>query len=285
LFLAERPDGEFDARSIWNVRARFLYRGGVEWRDAFAPSLVHADYPLLLPLSVNRLWHYAGTETPLAHQLVGWLFPLATLGLLVGTLAVLRGPGQACLGGLTLLAMPLFVEIGALQYADVPLGFAMLATVSCLVLAARERAPGTRLRLLALAGLAAGCAAWTKNEGMAFALGAALAIAVLPLWGWTGPSAEPRERFRDVLAFAAGLAPCFLCLLVLKLKLAPANDLFQDQQATDQLKRLFAPWRQSSLAITSRISSAPSTSTSMCPIPSNGCSSRSGRACCCWSSW
>jgi hypothetical protein len=74
-------------------------------------------------------------------------------------------------------------------------------------------------------------------------LGAALAVAVLPLWGWTGPRARPRERFRDILAFAAGLTPCFLCLLVLKLKLAPANDLFQDQRATDQLKRLFAPWR------------------------------------------
>ncbi|MBN2438901.1 MAG: hypothetical protein JXL20_09920, partial [Deltaproteobacteria bacterium] len=48
-FLKE-PHGKWDAWLIWNMHARFLFRGGEHWRDAFASGLdwSHWDYPLLL---------------------------------------------------------------------------------------------------------------------------------------------------------------------------------------------------------------------------------------------
>ena len=62
-FLKE-PHGRWDAWLIWNMHARFLFRGGDHWRDAFASGLdwSHWDYPLLLPLSIARGWTYAGGE-------------------------------------------------------------------------------------------------------------------------------------------------------------------------------------------------------------------------------
>ena len=39
LFSVAEPHGGWDAWAIWNLRARFLFRGGEVWRDAF-PALL-----------------------------------------------------------------------------------------------------------------------------------------------------------------------------------------------------------------------------------------------------
>ncbi|MBI3863197.1 MAG: hypothetical protein HY290_15000, partial [Planctomycetia bacterium] len=54
------PDGGWDARAIWNLRARYLFRSGDAWRDAFSDSFDHTDYPLLLPAGLARVWTFAG---------------------------------------------------------------------------------------------------------------------------------------------------------------------------------------------------------------------------------
>src|SRR5207237_5909321 len=33
------PHGAWDAWAIWNLRARFLFLGGVHWRDAFSKAI------------------------------------------------------------------------------------------------------------------------------------------------------------------------------------------------------------------------------------------------------
>jgi len=65
LVSACRPNGDWDAWSIWNLHARYLYRGGEHWTSLFSPALnwSHPDYPLLLPASVMRSWVFAGGET------------------------------------------------------------------------------------------------------------------------------------------------------------------------------------------------------------------------------
>jgi len=57
------PVGKWDAWAIWNMHARFIFRGGEYWRDAFSALLApkhHPDYPLMLPLTVSRGWTYIG---------------------------------------------------------------------------------------------------------------------------------------------------------------------------------------------------------------------------------
>jgi predicted membrane channel-forming protein YqfA (hemolysin III family) len=56
--------GNWDAWAIWNLRARYLFRSGLNWQSAYAlqNSWSHPDYPLFLPLTVVRMWRYMGTE-------------------------------------------------------------------------------------------------------------------------------------------------------------------------------------------------------------------------------
>jgi len=56
------PHGEEGAWSIWNLKARFLFRAGSFWREAFSSDLSwsHPDYPLLLPALVELCWKVAG---------------------------------------------------------------------------------------------------------------------------------------------------------------------------------------------------------------------------------
>ena len=65
ILLVRRSHGEWDAWSIWNLKARFIFRGGAHWRDAFSSVLgfSHPDYPLLIPLSVAGSWILTGKET------------------------------------------------------------------------------------------------------------------------------------------------------------------------------------------------------------------------------
>ncbi len=63
LLSKNNPHGNWDAWAIWNMHARFLYRGGASWRVLFSPELAysHPDYPLLLPELVAREPNPAGT--------------------------------------------------------------------------------------------------------------------------------------------------------------------------------------------------------------------------------
>lgn len=59
------PHGSWDAWAVWNVRARFLFLGvPAAWHDAFVPpSIEVADYPMLVPAAVARLWTFAGADS------------------------------------------------------------------------------------------------------------------------------------------------------------------------------------------------------------------------------
>jgi polyphosphate kinase 2 (PPK2 family) len=134
-----------------------------------------------------------------------------------------------------LVTTKFFVLHGASQYADIPLGFFFLATLTLLCLA--EASPTGRPRLLVLAGLTAGLAAWTKNEGLLFV---PITIAVFLLM-------QPnRERARDAPALIIGLAPVMALLVVFKIWMAAPNDLLGDQGMAQTAARLLeaARYRQ-----------------------------------------
>jgi Dolichyl-phosphate-mannose-protein mannosyltransferase len=218
-FLKE-PHGKWDAWLIWNMHARFLFRGGDHWRDAFASGLdwSHWDYPLLLPLSIARGWQYMGGESLNIPAVMAFVFTFMTLGLLWSALSLLRSQIQGCLAAMILLGTPFFIVMGASQFADVPLAFFILATLVLLSLQARspENHPGA----LILAGLAAGLAAWTKNEGLLFlgiVTGSLFCTAVYA-GGW-------RSALNRTAGFLAGALPILLMVIYFKTQLSPANDL------------------------------------------------------------
>jgi hypothetical protein len=221
---AASREGGWDAWMTWNMHARAIFRGGDHWRQVLngLPDWSHPDYPLLVPASVVRIWTYMGQETPLAPASVAMLFTFATVGLLYSSVSILRSRTQACLAALLLLGTKFFILHGASQYADVPFGFFLLATL--VLLALTEVWPGDRARLLVLAGVTVGLSAWTKNEGLLLLLAVLVGygLVIVRARGWpTG--------LRDARSFAIGLAPVFALIVCFKIWVAPPNDLMSDQ--------------------------------------------------------
>lgn len=245
--LAHRHGDGWDAFAIWNLHARFLFRGGPHWRDGFS-SLIpwsHPDYPLLLPAAVAHFWSYLGHDAPAVPAIIGLVFTFSTVGLLFSTLSILRGRMQAMLGGIALLATPSFIELGTWQYADVPLSFFFLATVALLCLhddhvgdGFSQGSPG----LLALAGLAASFAAWTKNEGVLFLC--AIVLVRYLLIRRDSRRRVPDERapsVREIAPLLGSILPIFVLIVYFKHFVAPPGDLFSDPKT--MLHKLLDPVR------------------------------------------
>jgi len=232
IYSLNKPHGEWDAWSIWNLRARFLFRGGEGWRDAFSQPLAwsHPDYPLMLPGIVALAWTLARGESTLPQVLVAALFTFGAAGVLIATVGALRGKTQAFVAGVLLIGTAAFVQVGAMQYADIPLGFFMLAAVALLCL--QDRYPDEP-RFTLLAGFAAGFAAWTKNEGLLFAL-VLIAARAFALFRFGAPA----KRIPGLLSLAAGMVPALAVVAFFKLKFAPPSDLLAQAKPGDILPRL-----------------------------------------------
>src|SRR5579872_404851 len=221
------PHGDgWDAFAIWNLHARFLFLGGASWRDGFTALIPwsHPDYPLLLPAAIAHFWSYLGNANPIVPAVISVTFAFITLALLYSSLYRLRGVNAAMLATLTLASTPFFVSQGASQCADVPLSFYFLATITLFCLHSQhvQSASG----IIALAGLSAGCAAWTKNEGILF-LFAAIVGQLLALFTrrHPAPSRGQSEAFLSSISFVLGSIPFFVLSVWFK-HLAPPVDLF-----------------------------------------------------------
>jgi hypothetical protein len=216
------PYGHWDAWAIWNLRAKVLTQHNSSWKDAFSPALnqlagagaTHGDYPLLLSGYVARCWSLLGTTDdnvpPIA---VAGLFSFATIGLMGAGLAILRGWSAAMMGGLLLLGTAGFLLQSPWQLADIPLGFYYLSTLLLLFL---FDATQGRSATAVLAGFAVGCAAWTKDEGMAFALVASLTFAVYLVHSGQKRAVSPLAFFVLGALAPGATALCFKMFLAPK---------------------------------------------------------------------
>jgi hypothetical protein len=236
LATLREPHGHWDAWAIWNLHARFLYRGGPAWTNLFALQYSHPDYPLLLPTLVARAWFYVGRESQAAPALLSLLYALLTTGALVVGVAHGREPIQGAVAGALLLGTPFFIFQAAGQLADIPVSFYMLSALLCLDAAAET--PLNRHGLAGLAGLCAGGAAWTKDEGLAVCLFLTLLCAAYA-WRRRGPRAALIESG----AFVVAALPFAATTLYLKFGLAPLGRLFLGQTPATVAGALIQPAR------------------------------------------
>ena len=205
VFVDANPHGEWDAWNIWNLRAKYLAGPGDSWKYAMSDLLghKHPDYPLLWSSLIAQGWAFAGPDSPAVPVAAALLFFLAAAGLLVSGLSALRGRRIAFLAGFALLTNLAYVSQAANQYADVPLSYFVLAS---LTLVALEQP--------LLAGVFASLGAGVKNEGLAFL--AVLAVCVAS------------ANWRHAIRLMAGAAPVTAGLLLFK-ALAPKSDLLVHQ--------------------------------------------------------
>jgi hypothetical protein len=192
------PHGNWDAWSIWNLRARFLESGvGLAtrtWSQALGAN-THVEYPLLLSSFVARCWSFARSSATAVPAATSYVFFLALIALVTGGMAALRGETLGVLAGLTLTASPTLLREVPAQYADVPLACYLAGAI---VLALLDRG--------VLAGIFAGFAAWTKDEGLLFLVLFLAAIAIF----------RPRALRASISGalLPAALVGCFKALLV-----------------------------------------------------------------------
>ncbi|MGE5250822.1 MAG: hypothetical protein ACM3QS_11490 [Bacteroidota bacterium] len=208
-----RPEGAFDAWSIWNRAARFIYRDPENWRATLSPDLYwgdHPDYPLLVPLNVAWGWRTLGAETQRMPMMQGAIFVLSVIGVMFASLSLVRTVAQASLATLVLMGTPVFVLTGSGLIADVPVMYFIFAASVLLFISIKE----SNHVLLALSGLMTGMAGWAKNEGLLFmAVGPAAVYLALRKSPW-----------RALLTYLAGLALPLIIIVYFK-SIAPAGDL------------------------------------------------------------
>jgi hypothetical protein len=218
LILVASPHGEWDAWSIWNLRARFLFRA-VEATAPFDPLLnsSHPDYPLLVPASVAGLWTWNGGEAQWLAAAVAVAFWASAVLVPVLVLARLRSTTLGLTAGLALAGMPLLTRNASAMYADVVVGYFFAAAAGLGLLAVEK---GAGRGAAALAGAAAGLAAWSKNEGLVFC-----GIVAVTFVGVVRSREEWRERWRVAGALVAGMLAVLAFVGHFKYHYAPANDL------------------------------------------------------------
>ena len=216
----DHPHGGWDAWAIWNLKARWLAAEGGWWpailtNQAFADA--HPHYPLLLPVSIARVWSFLGSTHVAVPQAVAIGSALTVLALLTASTWALRGPLTAAVAAAGLLTVPSFVVAATSQTADVSLAAYYLLTFTALAIGlAHGRSPAW----MVVAGLAAGAAAWTKNEGLLFALCAAISLAVVTRHA----TDDRRTLVTRVGGFLLGASPFLAATAAIKL-IAPANVL------------------------------------------------------------
>jgi hypothetical protein len=123
----------------------------------------------------------------------------------------------------------LFIPEGASQLADVPIGFFYLSAAVSLAL--YHASAASDARLLGLAGLAAGLAAWTKNEGILFLVAIMTALFVFGF-----PKTYLTVRARKMAPFLAGALPVIVVLGFFKAVVSGAgNDILSTESGLQRL--------------------------------------------------
>jgi len=192
------PQGNWDAWAIWNLRARFLASGPGLAVRAWSPLLgpiTHPDYPLLVSGLVGRSWAFGRSISSVVPEGASYVFFLALLAMVAGGVAALRGPMLGLLAVLALVASPALVHEVPAQYADVPLACYIAGAV---VFAVLEQP--------AVAGILAGFALWTKDEGALFLIVFAAALLVFRRRSFWKAAAGALPAVALVLLFREGLA-------------------------------------------------------------------------------
>lgn len=239
----EDPYGTIDVRIVWNYRARWLFRGGEQWRHAFYSPVARdaeyeddkghaADYPLLITASVYRGWEVIGRDHVSIPILIAGLYTFATYLFLYAALAMLRNRNQAYMAVLLILVSTQFLHLGTDQYGDVPLSFYILSTIVLLTL--KDQRPDLAAPLLVLAGVTTAGAAWTKNEGLLF-------LALVSLVCFMGQIIRkgPGSGARESAYFFLGLLPVGGTLFYYKVMFAPRNDMINVPTLRETIYHLF----------------------------------------------
>jgi hypothetical protein len=228
VWIDKGPHGEWDAFAIWNSHARYIYRAGPVWLQHIGDT-AHSDYPLLVPGATARVWRYIGNDVPEAAAVQALLIGIAGVAILAATLWELCASTVSFAMPLLLLATPFYLGLAVWQYADIPLSVYILSTLGLICVHSQKEPDNDRL--LALAGFTAGCAAWTKNEGLLFALVIAVLL-VSPLYR------RPVKTMRRFAMWSLGMLLPLAVTIYFKFRLPGASDIVQNRSYDELMSKI-----------------------------------------------
>jgi hypothetical protein len=89
-----------------------LFRGGDQWAYAFSNYVIdsHPDYPLLLPVSVFRVWNLIGKDMVTIPILIAGFFTFGSTLLILSSIAMFRGKNQGLLAAIMMLLTTKFLK-------------------------------------------------------------------------------------------------------------------------------------------------------------------------------
>ena len=206
IFALYAPPYEWDYYGVWGIKARWFYdAGGIDWTYIKTNS-THPDYPLLLPLLFDFIAIVTGTWDDTTF---GWIY----VALCASFIAIARGHSTA-LVALAVAFPALNLWIGLAEAPVMAFGCAGLLFL--------------RREQYGLGAVLLGFAAWSKNEGMALLIAAALALLVVrprrvpALWP-AAVIAAPWVIARKVLALPTDLAHPGVLQRIVERLLDPVN--------------------------------------------------------------
>jgi len=215
------PLGGWDAWSCWNLKAKFIFLGGQDWKNMFLPGLWRSNthYPLLWPLINVWFWDLGGQFNQAVPMFNSILFALLTAGILLFGLLELTGVLSVAIAAAVIVtALPLGVMLNISQYSDGLLGLFLLSAFMCLLLAEKHNNP--KLKILSMIFLGLIC--FTKDEGMIIAVIAACLVLWQTYSHLRHSEPEGRRISNLILAFILAASP----MIIFSAALAPHNEAF-----------------------------------------------------------
>lgn len=232
LIALQVPYGGHDALGVWNLRARILALPQDTWLNDLQTAGNHPDYPLLLGGIIGRVWMYAGHTGIVVPVTIHFLITCATVFLLAAAVWRISNLRLGILAGMILMGTPFFFRDGAeAQQADILMSFWVLSTMA--LLAWKDLSGKDISGLSTLAGLSAGLAAWSKNEGLLFLLCVVVLRFCLKFYFF-----GLKQTLKEMGYFASGVAPVMIVLVCFKTKITVSNDLFIGQGMDATISRL-----------------------------------------------
>jgi len=243
LYALNHPHGEWDSWAIWNHKARYFYRAFSQNRinlldDLKTLSFAHQDYPLLIPLSIARIWTYGGKEIFAIPLIVNFLFVVGIALILYGSISHLGNNVSGMLSIVALFSCSYFLRKSADQMADVPISFFLLGAMVLFVLKDNLMENKWKKNYLMMAGVFTSMAAWVKNEGLMFFCCIILANCILVVF-----RKKNVRGIYEILWFVLGALPILLIIMLFKIKYAPQNDLFASNSISFILESILDPNR------------------------------------------
>ncbi|MBF0384948.1 MAG: hypothetical protein HQL27_03660 [Candidatus Omnitrophica bacterium] len=160
--------GGWDAWSVWNLKAKFIFLGGHSWERIFSPLLWRSSphYPLLLPLMNVWGWAFLKEASFLGPLLNSFIFTFLLSGLFFFGLKDLTKSNLGIIPLSFMLTLHIFQASAYSQYCDLFMAYYLVAAYFT-ILSAKKR---NSAQFALLSGIMLGILSFTKNEGLIAAI-------------------------------------------------------------------------------------------------------------------